>query len=230
MAEKLKGKGDAGVPVIVGADRYKAGLFAIEKFSPDVLLLDDGFQHIALARDMNIVLIDARTDLQNERLLPLGLLREPIRELKRARIIMIKDKVPKVIDPFLRALDKPVAAFAYTAKKLRAVNNGAEMELSELKDKKIFIFSAIASPGSFKRTMLGLGAEITGTKSFPDHYSFTRGDIDGIIRLARDAEIIVTTEKDAVKLGEFREELNNFYALEIEVVIEREENFFRKIR
>ena len=86
MAEKLKGPGNSGVPVIVGADRYKAGLFAIEKFSPDLILLDDGFQHIALARDKNIVLIDAKTDLQNARLLPAGMLREPITSALRGRV------------------------------------------------------------------------------------------------------------------------------------------------
>ena len=138
-----------GVPVIVCADRYKAGLYGIEKFSPDVILLDDGFQHIALARDMNIVLIDAKTDLQNERLLPDGMLREPIRSLKRARIIMIKDKAPKVIDPYLRAIDKPVVAFSYEPSKLKAINGSAEILPSELKDKRTFIFSGLASPGSF---------------------------------------------------------------------------------
>ncbi len=230
MAEKLKAPGMEGVPIIVGADRYEAGLFAIEKFSPDVILLDDGFQHIALARDKNIVLIDARTDLLNERLLPRGTLREPIRALNRARIIMIKDKEAKVIDPFLKALDKPVVAFSYKASGLKALNSNEEMGLGELKDKKVFIFSGLASPASFEETVLGTGAKVVGTRSFPDHYSFTRSDIDEIQGLANGADIIVTTEKDATRLKGFKEGLTNIYSLEIEVVIDKQENFFRKIR
>lgn len=233
MAEKLKAPGMEGVPIIVGADRYKTGLFAIKEFSPDVILLDDGFQHIALARDKNIVLIDAKTDLQNEKLLPRGTLREPIRALNRARIIMIKDKKEKVIDPFLKAIDKPVVAFSYKATGLKALDGNKKIELNELKDKKVFIFSGLASPASFEETVLDTGAEVVGAKHFPDHYSFTRGDIDEIRELAAAADIadiIITTEKDAARLKGFKEGLANLYSLEIEVKIDKEENFFRKIR
>jgi tetraacyldisaccharide 4'-kinase len=230
MAEKLKNPGNMGVPVIVCKDRYKAGLFAIEKFSPDVILLDDGFQHIALNRDMNIMLIDAKTDLKKEKLLPSGMLREPIAELKRARVIMIKDKEPKVIDPFLKAIDKPIVAFAYAPSKLRALDGGADLELDEIKEKKTFIFSALASPDSFERTTKGLGARIIGKKSFPDHHSFTADDIDELLELSKGAELIITTEKDAVKLKGFSDKLKNAYILEIDVRIENQENFFRKIR
>lgn len=238
MAEKLKAQGSAGVPVIVGADRYKAGLFAIEKFSPDVILLDDGFQHIALARDKNIVLIDANTELEKEKLLPNGLLREPIRSLNRARIIMIKDKKERVIDPYIKAIDKPVVAFSYAAVSLRALKDGTEMELKDLKDKKCFIFSALAQPGSFERTIEDLGANVIGKKRFVDHHNFLDSDIEEINKLSREAEFVITTEKDAVRLkgasgdggeGGVGESLKNAFILEIEVKIEKEGNFFRKL-
>ncbi|MEE9542968.1 MAG: tetraacyldisaccharide 4'-kinase [Thermodesulfobacteriota bacterium] len=231
IAEKLKGTGQEGVPVIVGADRYLAGLLAIEKFKPDVIILDDGFQHIALARDKNIVLIDSDTELTKEKLLPSGTLREPIRSLRRARIIMIKDKTPdRTIDPYLKMIDKPVVAFAYEPSKLVKLKGGGQRELSELKDKKVFIFSGIASPVSFERTIERLGALISGKKSFPDHYSFNRRDIDEIKELSKGAEFVITTEKDAVRLRGFAEELENFFSLSIEVKIDKEENFFRKVR
>lgn len=233
MAEKLKAPGMEGVPIIVGPDRYEAGLMAIEKFSPDVILLDDGFQHIALARDKNIVLIDAKTELQSERLLPRGTLREPIRTLNRARIIMIKDKKAKVIDPFIKMIDKPVVAFSYSPTGLKGLEDNDEMELSELKGKKVFIFSGLASPASFEQTVLSTGAKVVGTRNFPDHYNFTRSDIDeirGLAATADIADIIITTEKDAARLKGFKENLAKIYALEIEVVIDKEENFFRKIR
>ncbi|MBE9531976.1 MAG: tetraacyldisaccharide 4'-kinase [Proteobacteria bacterium] len=230
MAEKLKAPGNSGVPVVVCADRYKAGLMVIEKFSPDIILLDDGFQHLGVNRDMNLMLIDAKTDLKKEKLLPAGTLREPIEGLKRARVIMIKDKAPRVVDPYIKAIDKPVVGFKYEALKLRALSGGRELELSELKNKKIFIFSALASPGSFERTVEGLGAKIIGKRCFTDHHNFTKGDVEEILSLSKDAEIIVTTEKDAVKLAGFTSELNTVYVLEVEVVIENKENFFRKIR
>lgn len=230
MAEKLKAPGSDGVPVIVCKDRYKAGLLAIEKFSPDIILLDDGFQHIALARDVNIVLIDAKTDLRNERLLPRGMLREPIKGLYRARIIMIKDKMPKVLDPFLKALDRPVVAFKYIPTGLRSLNGKTGLTLDEIKDKKTFIFSALASPDSFERTVESLSARIIGKKNFPDHHNYQKSDIDEILTLAKDAEVIITTEKDAVKLSDFSEELNIAYTLEIDVEVENKENFFRKVR
>jgi len=230
IAGKLKGKGQDGVPVIVGADRYKAGLFAIEKFSPDVIILDDGFQHIALARDKNIVLINADTELSKEKLLPKGTLREPIRGLRRARLIMIKDKKAGVIDPYLKALDKPVAAFTYAPSKLTALKDGEEKEPIELKEKKVFIFSAIASPASFERTINALGAITIGKKAFPDHYSFNERDIGEIKELSKEADMVITTEKDAVRLGGFSGELENFFSLGVEVEIDKVENFFRKLR
>ncbi len=230
MAEKLKAPGSAGVPIVVCADRYKAGLLAIKEFSPDIILLDDGFQHIALNRDMNLMLIDAKTDLKKEKLLPAGMLREPIKGLKRARVIMIKDKAPRVVDPFIKAIDKPVVAFSYEPVKLRALAGGAELELNEIKGKKSFIFSALASPGSFERSVERLGAKIIGKRCFPDHHSFTKDDIEEVVRTSKEAEIIITTEKDAVKLTGFADKLKNVYILEIDVAIENKENFFRKIR
>jgi tetraacyldisaccharide 4'-kinase len=230
IAEKLKGKGLDGVPVVVGADRYKAGLFAIEKFSPDVIILDDGFQHIALARDKNIVLIDSRTELTKEKLLPSGTLREPIRALNRARLIMIKDKLPGKADPYLTALDKPMASFAYAPSKLVALKDEEEFSIDKAKDKKVFIFSAIAEPGSFERTVESLGTNIVGKKAFPDHYNFNERDISELKELSKGADLVITTEKDAIRLGEFAGKLENFFSLSIEVKIDKEENFFRKLR
>lgn len=198
--------------VIVGSRRAKSGLTAIKDFNCNVLILDDGFQHISLVRDCDIVLIDYQDDLNNKHLLPAGDLREPLTALASANWVVIS-KVPK--DPDLERLDTmrqqinklaPQAQVTFVsfpclqAKRLYT-NKNVDVNLP-LAGTKVFAFSAIARPESFHETLTDLGAIITGSKSFPDHHWLDDKDLQSLkIDFAQsEAEIIVTTQKDRVRL------------------------------
>ncbi|MBI5491481.1 MAG: tetraacyldisaccharide 4'-kinase [Deltaproteobacteria bacterium] len=191
MAERLK-----SVPVITGADRYRAGLYAIDKFSPDVIILDDGFQHIRLERDVNILLVDSTEGFGNGRLLPRGVLREPVEAVRRADLIMVKDGTGE----FLKGYNLPVFEFSYRPLALRDMDNAIEAGLNFIAGKKVIAIAGIANPSSFFKSLARLNANVVRTVSFPDHHGYTSPDINGIRALSKEAQLIITTEKDGVKL------------------------------
>lgn len=223
MALKLK-----GVPVIVGRDKYKAGMCAIKKFKPDAIILDDGFQHIRLYRDVDIVLIDLRKGFGNGCLFPLGMLREPLNGLKRASMILVKEsgvrsrKSEKKINAALieQAKDCPTISFSYKAGAIVNPANGSRMPADVLKGKKVAALSGIADPKSFQNTLEGLGAKVAKEIAYPDHHHYTPDDLDDIVERIKGADMVITTEKDAVKLKRLSIESLPIYALEIDLGIE----------
>lgn len=190
-----------GVPVVVGRDRYTAGVEAVERFSPDVILLDDGFQHLRLERDLNILLVDSTEGFGNGYLLPRGPLREPISTARRADAVLVKggkhppDGVPRGL---------PCGEFDYTPARAYRLGSGpgASTGTSLLSGKKVTAVSAIARPESFIKTLEGLGAAVLENITYPDHHGYTEEDVRDINARteAAGAEAVVTTEKDAVKL------------------------------
>lgn len=217
MAVKLK-----TVPVIVGRNRYKTGIYAIEKFNPDVIILDDGFQHIRLYRDMDILLIDGKRGFGNGYLFPIGVLREPLRGLKRASFLMIKGKHSL---SSLNSLTCPIISFNYKPKVIDSLFDDSILNVNSLKRKKIVVLSGIADPKSFKDTLEKLGALVIKEIVFPDHYAYTHKDMQIIAREAEGTDMVITTMKDAVKLKSFPIESLSIYALDIEVEIENLEIF-----
>jgi len=206
------------VPVIVGRDRCKAGLFAVEKFAPDVIILDDGFQHIALHRDVNILLVDSQDGFGNGHLLPRGVLREPVSGAARADIVMIKGK--GVTQPHMSVeLDKktPVFNFAYKPQCLVDLKNGAKTPLELIRGKDVVAVSGIAAPESFTATLKELNTRITKTLIYPDHHDYTEKDLQDIASACGPNGLIVTTEKDGVKLKRFASKGKPLYALSISV-------------
>ncbi|MBI5599415.1 MAG: tetraacyldisaccharide 4'-kinase [Deltaproteobacteria bacterium] len=193
MARRLK-----GVPVIVGKDRFRAGLYAIEKFSPDVIILDDGFQHIRLKRDVNILLVDGKKGFGSGYLLPRGPLREPEECMERADVIMVKGG-GRVNGPGINGVKKfgffyrPTAFFDSTS-----IRKNLGMDF--LKGKRVAALAGIADPGSFFDTLKECRAVVVKTIAYPDHHPYTPDDMKRIREQARDAEFIVTTEKDLVRL------------------------------
>lgn len=225
MASKL-----AGVPVIVGADRIKTGRFALEKFSPNVLLLDDGFQHIRLKRDINILLMDSKEGFGNGYLLPRGILREPISSIGRADVAMVKGgEAPEKEAGLLLEYSVPAISFSYRPECLFEVGTGARKESGSLKGKKVFALAGIANPESFLSTLKEAGMIVVGSRFFPDHHRYTGADIEALKKEAAAAYAVITTEKDGVKL----KGLSGLpiYALSIEVEIEEDKfrNFFGPI-
>ncbi|MFN3967136.1 MAG: tetraacyldisaccharide 4'-kinase [Endomicrobiia bacterium] len=194
-----------GVPVIVCSNRYLAGKIAIEKFATDILLMDDGFQHWKLNRNLDIVLIDCLNPFSNGFLLPAGLLREPLSSLNRADIFILTnsnfvsdEEKNRIVSKIKRYNETAPIYFAFH-KPLYFVrlSSGEMLDLSFVKDKEIISLSSIGNPISFEKTLETIGAIISKRIRFPDHHWFT---IDEIIKILENNIYIVTTEKDAVRI------------------------------
>jgi tetraacyldisaccharide 4'-kinase len=197
-----------GVPVVVGADRVRAGRLALERFRPDVLLLDDGFQHRRLFRDVDLVLLDAAEPFGGGRLLPRGRLREPARGLRRAHAVLVTraDRLAHR-EPVREAIRRvapatPVAWARHRPTRVVRMGCGAEEALEALEGRKVFAVCGIAAPDGFTPMLDALGARVVGARAFPDHHPFTGEDHRAVstAAIAAGAEWVVTTEKDAVRL------------------------------
>ena len=196
----------AGVPVVVGRDRYAAGMLAVERFGVDVLLLDDGFQHLQLARDLEILLLDAARPFGSGRLFPRGNLRERPSALARADVIVFTRWEPGIpvppsalscahpLPPSFRSCHEPCG--------LRALPDGRVLPLAALDGRRVLAFCGIGGPESFRRTLHRLGAVVVAFVTFPDHHPYTHSELADLIRAAEDhgAEVLVTTEKDSMRL------------------------------
>ncbi len=215
-----------GVPVVAGSSRFLAGQTAIAELAADVLVLDDGFQHRGLHRDLDIVLLDEARPFGNGRLLPGGSLRELPAALRRADIVVMTRSEAGAgsnsaagVAGFLK---EGAAIFRGIHQPVALIDGGMSARpLTLLEGKKIYAFAGIGNPLSFRRTLESLGAELAGFTAFPDHYAFRAGDIDCISGAARraGAELILTTEKDGVRLGHFPEFTEQIYRLRVELEI-----------
>ena len=198
------------VPHYANKQRLIAAREAITKGS-DVLLLDDGFQHRQISRDLNLVTIDATDPFGCNRLFPRGLLREPLWGLKRADALVLtrtdqvsiktRIEIQEQCFQFVGSHDKPWIETEHRPSNLRLVD-GTTQPLKTLQDKRILSLSAIGNPAAFHRTLTTLGHEPVATLTFPDHHTYTTDDIHRISEETESvgAEIIVTTLKDLVKL------------------------------
>lgn len=190
-----------GVPVVVSARRAEGGRLAFERFSSDVLILDDGFQHIGLARDLDILLVDGRRGFGNGYLVPRGVLREPARHAGRADLVLVKDGGAFGSGGGPKGVDLPAAAFEYRPGELVELGSGEKTPASGLRGRRVTALSAIAEPGSFASVLTGLGAEVAVELAYPDHHAYSPEDVKDIGAASEGTDLIVTTEKDAVKLA-----------------------------
>jgi len=176
-----------GVPVVVGGDRFAAGSLAEEKFGPRLHLLDDGFQHRALAREFDIVLIAGR-DLHDS-LLPVGRLREPLSSLARASAVVAMDDAAVGHIPL-----RPGQLVWRVLRGITVAPTGAAC----------FAFCGIARPENFYAELRRAGIRLAGTRAFRDHHAYSEADARALLkqRTESGAEALITTEKDAVNLGE----------------------------
>lgn len=195
-----------GVPVIAGKDRHRSGRYAIERFGADLFILDDGYQHIRLYRDINILLIDASNPFGNGCLLPKGILREPLRAISRADCIIISranEVIGEDIESLIRTYNRnaPIFQASFRATDIRDLK-GDSLGLSYIARKNLLLFSGIGNPHSFRRSIQDNSGRIKGEIVYPDHHWYTGKDLDRIIKEARSLSVdaMVTTEKDAVRL------------------------------
>lgn len=195
-----------GIPVIAGADRYRTGNYAIDHFNTSLFILDDGYQHLGLHRDIDILLIDATNPIGNGRLLPKGILREPLQGISRADCIIIsranegdKGHIEGLVRSYNK--DSPVFYASYKAANITDIK-GNTLGLDYITGENILLFSGIGNPGSFRKTAEEIGGKVKGEIIFPDHHWYTVKDMDRIWGEARSlsADAIMTTEKDAVRL------------------------------
>jgi tetraacyldisaccharide 4'-kinase len=190
-----------GVPVLVGARRALVGQRAISSFGAEVLLLDDGFQHHPLERDLDVLVLDGHFGFGNASVLPRGPLREPLSSLARAGAGGIIDG--PVCDEDERRLDRHApAARRFEARRvprgLRVLDGGPLEDPGSLAGKEVGLLSGIARPDSLRRSVEALGAQVVAERSFRDHHRYRPGDLAG---LAAEASDWITTEKDAIKLN-----------------------------
>jgi tetraacyldisaccharide 4'-kinase len=225
-----------GVPVVVGGDRVEAGGLALRWFGPDTLLLDDGFQHRRLYRDVDLVLLDATDLFGGGQLLPRGRLREPVGALRRAHGILVtrSDQGGDLAALGQRLMEcaprVPVAWAVHRPCRVVDLRSGQTMPPEGLRGKRVVAMSGIANPDGFHRTLRQLDATLARILAFPDHHPFTREDRAQMEREARSAaaDWIVTTEKDAVRLGQELPSRPPTLALGVEVeLVKGEENFDR---
>jgi tetraacyldisaccharide 4'-kinase len=198
------------VPHLQGADRAALAAIAVKEWASDVLVLDDGLQHRRLARDLDLVLLDATEPWGYGHLFPRGMLREPRSGLRRAGFVMLThcDQVDESERVRLRetvarlAPGVPVAETSHGPVDL--VNSKQRTApLREVAERPVVAFCGIGNPNAFRRTLAHLGAEVCAFRTFADHHAYTRTDIDDLNTWARRRAarcIVLTTQKDLVKL------------------------------
>jgi tetraacyldisaccharide 4'-kinase len=209
-----------GIPVIVGRDRVRSGWLAMRRYQTEVIILDDGFQHMRLQRDLDIVLLDARHPFGNGYLLPRGTLREPVSSLLRADACLLTRCPRKVIEgglmghsakygdpvsdsrqrPIFFASHAPVLGECFPAHP--ATPWTAKMQMGKWAGCPVYAFSGIARNDAFQKTLYEMGFDLKGSTGFADHHIYSRDDLSNIETqaVANGAQLLVTTEKDRVKI------------------------------
>jgi len=224
------------VPVLENPDRVASARVAVEELEMQALLLDDGFQHRRISRDLNIVLIDATNPFGYGRLLPRGLLREPVGSLARADIVVITRSnlaSEQLLDDIRARIGRWVneknAAVSRTVPQHWVRSDGKEFPLEELTGKPVVAVCGIGNPAGFFSLLEQSGFRPCRQKAFPDHHHFASVDIEGIAALAREssAVAIVCTVKDLVKLDRNRIGQIPLYALQTGIEFQSGEEMLR---
>jgi tetraacyldisaccharide 4'-kinase len=209
MATKLE-----KIPVLVGKNRYAAGMLAWKTFSPEVIILDDAFQHLGLHRDLNILLLDAAKPFGNYSVFPRGNLREPVRHAKRADAIILTRYFRQNDTGFIFSKKtniifqkKPVFKTFHQSIGFTTLNKSRQWckyPLGAVISKRCVAFCGIAQHQDFQNLIREIGCQVTHFLTFPDHHQYSQPDIKQILETAAisEADILLTTEKDLVKLSE----------------------------
>jgi tetraacyldisaccharide 4'-kinase len=229
------------VPHLQGADRVALAHTAVEELESEVLVLDDGFQHRRLARDLDIVLLDATAPWGHGYLFPRGLLRESPRSLQRAGAVVLT-RCDQIEPATLAGIRERVAQLApqaplaeTTHRPVAWVNSaGATLPLEELPGRPWAAFCGVGNPEAFRRTLQDLGGEVAAFRTFPDHHRYGKTDVeelDGWARQQATECVVVTTQKDLVKLPLTRIGKRDLWALRIRLhFLAGQEQFDRKLK
>src|SRR4030043_2241853 len=229
MARVLK-----GIPILIGKDRLKNGEMALDRFPVRGFLLDDGFQHLPLHRDLNVLLIDSQIGCAGGQLLPWGVLRAPLSHLRRADLfLMTKAENPEAcqsLESTLRKIHPSAPIFHSHYEPARLIRPDGKFEtLHLLKGTKVLALSGIANPVYFSSLLRKCGMEVAVEMIFPDHHLYTAQDLTSILGKVKEADWIVTTEKDMVKLKRLLLDPLPLLYLRIEMKIWEEEEFYKRV-
>jgi len=205
-----------GVMVVIGADRYRAGCLALDRFNADIFILDDGFQHLRLKRDLNLLLLDCCKPFGSGRTLPAGTLREPVTAAERADLVIFtrcNGNEPA------HATDKPWCAASHGLTGALPPEGGEPVSFRSLEKLRALAFAGIAEPAAFFESLEREGVSLASTLAFPDHCRYGEPEIAALCRQKETsrADYLITTEKDAVKLKAYRERLGMVYAAGLEL-------------
>jgi tetraacyldisaccharide 4'-kinase len=223
----LKGRLGERVAFGVGADRYAAGR-KLEEKGIEIFLLDDGFQHLELARDVDVLMLDGSRKLRNEALLPAGMLREPISSCERADLLVVtrmREREP------VEAADAHRHAIFYAQTRLLGFRvcggRGVPRYLTEMEQRPLFAFCGIGNPEAFFSDLQRWNVPVTGTRSFRDHHRYAAGDLRGLLAAAERAGArgFVTTEKDEQNLADVAGLKLPVYAAVIDLMLSSESEF-----
>ena len=205
-----------GIPVVIGKNRAVTGKYAVEKLNAEVIIMDDGYQHWHLERDLDVVLVDTLNMFGNGCVLPRGMLREPLENLNRGDLFLLtktdqssvlsRMQLRKTIErynakaPVVESVHHP-KNFVEIADWYKGITQN-HMDLSELEGKDVMVFSAIGNPSSFEQTLSSIGLNIKEAVRYPDHHDYGMLEMQYILERASShkAVAMITTSKDAVKI------------------------------
>ena len=222
-----------GAIVLADKDRVKAGRFAIDNFQADALILDDGFQYLPLKGTLNLLLVDQTNPFGNRCLLPRGILREPVRHLSRASYVFLtKSEVEPELELLqtIRKYNKKAEIIRCVHKPqfFKEINGGQIKPLDLLREAYVGVFCGIASPRGFEQLILRMSGELRFRRRFLDHYRYEVEELDRLFLQAKNAgaDIMVTTEKDAVRIPLGYKPIIPLYYVRMEIeIIEGFEDF-----
>ncbi len=240
-SEMLRGS-LADIPILVGADRVRQAKEFLKANTVGTFLLDDGFQHWRLARDVDIVMVDATNPWGNGHVLPRGILREPKQALSRAHIFVVTktDLATAQIEElkgYLSAVNPKalLVESVHNPVSFTDLRSGEDFDLASTQGEAIVSVCSIGAPDSFVRTLDKLGAKVGGHLPFMDHHVYTSEDVASVVALCKEKRImtVVTTEKDAVKLKPFMHMLPDdirVLSLKIKIsIVTGEDQFLERI-
>ncbi|MFQ5714849.1 MAG: tetraacyldisaccharide 4'-kinase [Candidatus Scalinduaceae bacterium] len=226
------------VPTLLGRDRVQNAKKAIKDHDVDCLILDDGFQHLRIKRDLDIVVIDSLNPFAEEILIPRGTLREPLKNLNRADLFVLShcslndEDTLKSIYAKLHHInpDIPVCESIHKPVNIDRIKDNSLLEPEWLKGKKIYGLCAIGNPESFASTLRELGADVIRLRVFHDHHSYTQEELDGVITEAKalDTDAIVVTQKDVVKIRNRNINDANILSLKVEMQITKGMEYYKE--
>jgi len=207
------------VPVVVDSNRHRGGMFLIKNFSPDIIIMDDAFQHRAIERDIDIVLINSQDTRAEHKLLPYGFLREPWMSLKRADLLIFTKSNIKKPAPFLIAMAKQTKRRWFQSELISGRATTIEGKTKEAtKGMKILAISAVGDTKGFIKTLKNAGFSVVGAMTFVDHYDYTQADVEKAKKkiMNSTAEMAITTTKDVIKLSQLDLSGLDIYSIEVE--------------